>query len=91
MKKKLISLLTAVVMALGVAVPAMAEDTASMKGKLVVIHTNDMHGYYETTDTAIGIAGVAGLKDYYEAQGADVLLLDAGDFSQSIFQCKRYL
>ncbi len=82
MKKKLISLLTAVVMALGVAVPAMAEDTASMKGKLVVIHTNDMHGYYETTDTAIGIAGVAGLKDYYEAQGADVILLDAGDFSQ---------
>lgn len=82
MKKKLISLLTVVVMALGIAVPAMAEDTASMEGKLVVIHTNDMHGYYETTDTAIGIAGVAGLKDYYEAQGADVLLVDAGDFSQ---------
>ena len=53
-----------------------------MEGKLVVVHTNDMHGYYETTETSIGIAGVAGLKNYYEAQGADVLLLDAGDFSQ---------
>ncbi|MEA4973330.1 MAG: 5'-nucleotidase C-terminal domain-containing protein [Candidatus Metalachnospira sp.] len=83
MKKKLISLLTAAVMVLGMTVPAMAEDTAaSMKGKLVVIHTNDMHGYFEKTDTAIGIAGVASLKDYYKAQGADVLLVDAGDFSQ---------
>lgn len=83
MKKKLISLLTAAVMVFGMTVPAMAESTAdSMKGKLVVIHTNDMHGYYEKTDTAVGIAGVAGLKEYYEAQGADVLLLDAGDFSQ---------
>lgn len=82
MKRKIISLLTAAVMVLGLAVPVMAEEAPSMEGKLVVIHTNDMHGYYETTDTSIGIAGVAGLKDYYEAQGADVLLLDAGDFSQ---------
>ncbi|MCD8036960.1 MAG: 5'-nucleotidase C-terminal domain-containing protein [Clostridiales bacterium] len=82
MKRKIISLLTAAIMVLGIAVPAMAEDASSMEGKLVVIHTNDMHGYYDTTETAIGIAGVKGLKDYYEAQGADVLLLDAGDFSQ---------
>lgn len=26
--------------------------------------------------------GIAGLKDYYKAQGADVIMLDAGDFSQ---------
>ena len=82
MKRKFISLLTAAVMVLGLSVPVMAEETPSMDGKLVVIHTNDMHGYYETTETAIGIAGVAGIKDYYEAQGADVLLLDAGDFTQ---------
>ena len=82
MKKKLISLITAAVMALGISVPAMAADAKPMEGKLVIVHTNDMHGYYETTETSIGIAGVAGLKNYYEAQGADVLLLDAGDFSQ---------
>ena len=82
MKKKLFSLITAAVMALGISVPAMAADAKPMEGKLVVVHTNDMHGYYETTETSIGIAGVAGLKNYYEAQGADVLLLDAGDFSQ---------
>lgn len=82
MKRKFISLLTAAVMVLGLTVPVMAEETPSMEGKLVVVHTNDMHGYYETTETSIGIAGVASIKDYYEAQGADVLLLDAGDFSQ---------
>ena len=69
MKKKLISLITAAVMALGISVPAMAADAKPMEGKLVVVHTNDMHGYYETTETSIGIAGVAGLKNYYEAQG----------------------
>ena len=30
----------------------------------------------------LGLAGVVGLKEQYKAQGADVLLLDAGDFSQ---------
>ena len=60
MKKKLISLITAAVMALGISVPAMAADAKPMEGKLVVVHTNDMHGYYETTETSIGIAGVAG-------------------------------
>ena len=64
MKKKLISLITAAVMALGISVPAMAADAKPMEGKLVVVHTNDMHGYYETTETSIGIAGVAGLKNY---------------------------
>ena len=82
MKRKFISLLTAAVMVLGLSVPVMAEETPSMEGKLVVVHTNDMHGYYEKTETSMGIASVAGLKDYYKAQGADVLLLDAGDFSQ---------
>ena len=82
MKRKFISLLTAAVMVLGLSVPVMAEETPSMEGKLVVVHTNDMHGYYEKTETSMGIASVAGLKDYYEAQGVDVLLLDAGDFSQ---------
>ena len=80
MKRKFISVLTAAVMVFGLSVPAMAEETPSMDGSLVVIHTNDMHGYFETSESSIGISGVAGLKDYYEAQGADVLLLDAGDF-----------
>lgn len=79
LSKKVLSALLSIIMVLGMSVPALAGE---MDGKLIVIHTNDMHGYYETTETSIGIAGVKGLKDYYEAQGADVILLDAGDFSQ---------
>ncbi|WMI80289.1 5'-nucleotidase C-terminal domain-containing protein [Anaerotignum sp. MB30-C6] len=77
--KKVLSSLLSLSLVLGMSVPALAGD---MDGKLVVVHTNDMHGYYQTTEKNIGIAGVKGIKDYYAAQGADVLLLDAGDFSQ---------
>ncbi|WP_304508282.1 5'-nucleotidase C-terminal domain-containing protein [Anaerotignum sp.] len=77
--KKVLSFLLSMTIVLGMTVPALAGD---MDGKLVIIHTNDMHGYYQTGEKCIGIAGVKGLKDYYAAQGADVILLDAGDFSQ---------
>lgn len=77
--KKVLSLLLSLSMMVGFTVPALA---ATMDGKLVIIHTNDMHGYYQTGEKSIGIAGVKGLKDYYTSQGADVILLDAGDFSQ---------
>lgn len=79
-RKSLLAVVLTLAMALSMIVPAMAQE--SMSGKLVVIHTNDMHGYYETNENSIGIAGIASLKDYYEDLGADVLLLDAGDFSQ---------
>ncbi len=77
--KKVLSFLLSLSMVIGMSVPALA---GTMDGKLVLIHTNDMHGYYQTGEKSIGIAGVKGLKDYYTAQGADVILLDAGDFSQ---------
>lgn len=77
--KKVVSLLLTAVMVMGLSVPALAGE---MDGKLVILHTNDMHGHYETTEMQVGIAGVAALKDHYEALGADVILLDAGDFSQ---------
>ncbi len=78
--RKVLSMVLTLTMILGLSVPVMA--AGEMDGKLVILHTNDMHGYYETTESSIGIAGVAAMKDYYEAQGADVLLFDAGDFSQ---------
>lgn len=77
--KKVLSMLLTAAMVMGLSVPVLAGD---MDGKLVVMHTNDIHGHYETTEEQLGIAGVAALKDSYEAQGAEVILLDAGDFSQ---------
>ena len=75
--KKLLSLLLALAMMFSLAVTASAEETGgSMEGTVVILHTNDVHG-------AIGgYAKVAAVKDAYEALGAYVLLVDAGDFSQ---------
>lgn len=49
---------------------------------LVIIHTNDTHGYDQKADGVYGMAAVAALKQEYEAKGKDVLLVDAGDAIQ---------
>ena len=78
MKKKVLSLLLAVVMTFSLAVTAnAAEETAQdLDGDIVILHTNDVHGAIS------GYAKVAALKDAYEARGAYVLLMDAGDLIQ---------
>ena len=78
MKKKVLSLLLAVVMTFSLAVTAnAAEETAQdLDGDIVILHTNDVHGAIS------GYAKVAALNDAYEARGAYVLLMDAGDFIQ---------
>ena len=50
--------------------------------KFVILHTNDMHGYMQASDTCLGIGAVAQLKKDYQQQGYDVLLMDAGDYLQ---------
>ena len=45
-------------------------------GKTVILHSNDVHG------ALAGYAYMAALRSEYEAMGADVILVDAGDFSQ---------
>ena len=78
MRRKVLSLLMAVVMTFSLAVTAnAAEETAQdLNGDIVILHTNDVHG------AIAGYAKVAALKDAYEARGAYVLLMDAGDFIQ---------
>ena len=55
--------------------PAAAE-AGEMTGKTVILHTNDVHGAIE------GYAYITALKADYEAKGAEVILVDAGDYSQ---------
>ncbi len=45
-------------------------------GKTVILHSNDIHGRID------GYAYIAGLRDYLESIGAEVVLVDCGDFSQ---------
>ena len=75
--KKLSALFLALVMAFSLAVPAGAANwDDDLTGHIVILHTNDVHGAIDN------YASVAALKDAYEAAGAQVLLMDAGDFSQ---------
>ncbi len=81
--KKALSILLATLMAL-LCLPALADQPVDLTGKLVILHTNDVHGY-AVTDPAAPSVGYAQIKQYKldaQALGADVLLMDAGDASQ---------
>ena len=52
------------------------EQHKPLAGKTVILHSNDVHGAIK------GYANIAALKAEYEAQGATVILVDAGDYSQ---------
>ena len=56
--------------------PEIMTEEATMAGKTVILHTNDVHGAVN------GYAYIAQLKADYEAKGAEVILVDAGDYSQ---------
>ena len=73
--KKVTALLLAVVLVLGLMTGALAAD-GTLSGKTVILHTNDVHGEISL------YAKVAALKKDYQAQGADVILADAGDYIQ---------
>lgn len=54
-----------------------------LRGKLVIIHTNDTHGGdAAVSGKSIGMAGIARLVKDYEGAGAEVLLVSAGDAIQ---------
>lgn len=84
--RKVLALLLSLVMTLTLLVPATwAEEKpaagyqlpASLKGKTVILHTNDVHGAIDK------YAKVAALRnECYDRGASAVVLLDAGDFSQ---------
>ena len=91
--RKLLSLILALAMVLTVAA-AFAEDAdwsadeykahadiryelaKDYTGKTVILHSNDVHGQVD------GYAYIMGLREYFRSLGAEVILADAGDFSQ---------
>ena len=75
--RKVLALLLSVVMTLTLLVSsAWADEPKPLDGKTVILHTNDVHGSIEL------YAKVAAMQGDYEAQGAQVILADAGDYSQ---------
>ena len=85
--KRFLSLLVAIAMLLTMSA-ALADMTAdeyaaaakvfptSFEGKTVILHSNDVHG------AIMGYAYMAELRNEMEAKGAEVVVVDAGDFSQ---------
>ena len=64
-------------LAFSLCVGVLAEEPAGeLAGEIVILHTNDVHGAISS------YAKVAALKAEYEAKGAEVLLMDAGDYIQ---------
>ncbi len=87
--KKMLAILLSVLMLLSLAVPASATTpvvngqiitiktgTPNLAGKTVILHTNDVHG------ALAGYAYIPPLKEFYQSAGADVIVVDAGDFMQ---------
>ena len=77
-KRAALALALALAMALSLSAAAFAGDGDSrdLTGQIVILHTNDVHGAVD------GYARAAALRTEYEARGAWVLLVDAGDFIQ---------
>ncbi|MBO4377498.1 MAG: bifunctional metallophosphatase/5'-nucleotidase [Clostridia bacterium] len=87
--RKLLALVLAAVLALGVCLPALADMGAgdyaaaakiietSYAGKTIILHSNDVHG------ALLGYAYIPTLRNWFYAHGAEkVIVVDAGDFSQ---------
>ena len=57
-------------------IKTIADVPADLSGKTVILHSNDVHG-------AIGrYAYIASVKQNLQGRGAEVILVDAGDYSQ---------
>ena len=89
MKKKMLSLFLVFAMVITMAAPALAAEE-SEGGKIVILHTNDVHcGIDQAKNeegevTNIGYAGVAAYKTAMETEygAGNVTLVDAGDAIQ---------
>ncbi len=73
--RKFVNVLVVLVILLSVFVPSVVAEQ-DMTGMIVILHSNDVHGAID------GYAKIAALRDEYVSRGAEVILADAGDYSQ---------
>ncbi|MDO4484242.1 MAG: bifunctional UDP-sugar hydrolase/5'-nucleotidase [Clostridia bacterium] len=79
--RKLLAMFIALAM-LCTLVPAFAEEVAPEFAPVVVLHTNDVHGHALFETGSWGYDSLAAVKDDLIANVYEVILLDAGDYSQ---------
>ena len=54
-------------------------EKCDLEGQVVIVHTNDSHGYYNEN---LGFTSVASIAKDYQSRGATVFVVDAGDAFQ---------
>lgn len=77
--RSIIILMCMVLLFIGVLAGCDVRESALPEKDIVILYTNDVHC---AVDNAIGYTGVAALKQTYQENGADVLLVDCGDAIQ---------
>lgn len=77
--RNIIILMCMVLLFIGVLAGCDVRESALPEKDIVILYTNDVHC---AVDNAIGYTGVAALKQTYQENGADVLLVDCGDAIQ---------
>lgn len=70
----------AATMALGA--PAASACFTGSKSEVTILYTNDVHTYIDKQSPKLTYAAIAALKQSYQADGKNVLLVDAGDHVQ---------
>ncbi len=64
------------------AVPTVSAESAEGSKGVVILHTNDVHCGVNADDETFGYAELAAYQAKLESEGYDVILTDAGDFTQ---------
>ena len=75
-KSKLLSFVLTLCMVISMIPNIIFAQGELSSGDIVIMHTNDVHS---RVDNNLGYTSVKAWKDYFESNGNDVLLLDAGD------------
>ena len=78
MKKRIFTFIIAIALIFSLAVPCFADEDYT--NKIYILHSNDVHGAID------GYVKMAAYREQLISKGAEVLIVDAGDFSQGQFE-----
>ena len=68
--------------AMALSAPAASACWPGKKSEVTILYTNDVHTYIDKQSPKLTYAAIAALKQSYQAEGKNVLLVDAGDHVQ---------
>ena len=73
---------TAAATSMALSAPAASACWFGNKSEVTILYTNDVHTYIDKQSPKLTYAAIAALKQSYQSEGKNVLLVDAGDHVQ---------